>query len=167
MFMDNRDYSSCQGTVFNLYRLNFKGQSQGTVRVGEMVGIYYPRDKFWLGCAGGTGAKCYRTTCPGKPTLANGFANTKLIKQCYGAVFKIFARGKKIGDVITHRDDILLYINSGGQYVSYRPKSLMMYGSIFEAMIMHRGICPGRAIPPSKYEQCPDEIFSIWKKGLN
>lgn len=148
LFMD--EWAHCWGEVFRIYR----ALGTGAVRVGDLVGIYYPREPGkWLGCAGQT---CGKATCPGHPTSAYGFSHHEHWYRCYGEVFKIYARGRNNGDIIRHEDDIALYYVQAGDWVSHSSSSI------------YRNPCIGNNRPPSYnlYDRCWGEIFKIWKRYI-
>ena len=152
LFFDEHDYTRrCVGEVMQIYRAN----GPGSVKVGDLIGIYYPIDKKWLGCHGS--GNCYKHACPGHPTLAYGFSNYEHWHRCYGEIYKIYARGKKNGDIITHKDDVMILFLQNFDYLS------------FPGGTIHRNPCPSGHRPPSreKYDCCWGEVFNIWKRGLS
>ena len=148
IYMEGGDWTNCWGEVFRIYRLH----GPGTVAVGDLVGIYYPRESGkWLGCAG---SLCGKAGCPGQPTTEYGFENPEKWFQCYGEVFKIYARGKSLGEPIEAYDDVMLYYLSGQNWVG-----------LAGDRVNHAG-CPGTIRPPpnERYEVCWGENFEIWKQ---
>ena len=63
LFMEGKDWDSCWGEVFQIYRQS----GPGTVKVGDVVGIYYPREQKWFGLG------VAKADCPGNPTMQHGF----------------------------------------------------------------------------------------------
>ena len=141
----SRPKSQCPGNVFVIYSQHAQGKP---IKVGDKVGLYYPTEKKWFGCAGHL---CGKAPCPGKPTHAHGFENYAKWKQCWGEVFTIYAYGKKHGESIYPKDAIMLYMNHHRQYASlWRGKA-------------DKNLCPGPAPPPkSKYDHCRGEVFEIF-----
>lgn len=146
--MIGSDWTHCWGEVFTIYRAN----GPGSVRVGDLVGIYYPHDRRWFGCAG---SRCAKATCPGYPTIENGFATQELWYRCWGEVFKIYAKGKSSGSIINSDDDVTLYYLQDQNWVAQ--------GYDFPTV---KRPCLGTARPPplSTYDCCPHETFRIWKR---
>ena len=145
--MKGTDWRNCWGEVFRIYRRN----GPGTVTAGDYVGIYYPRESGkWLGCAG---SQCGKAGCPGQPSQ-HGFQSPSKWSQCWGEVFRIYARGKSIGDSIHAHDQIMLYYVRGSNWFALSHN------------VAHHETCPGRVLPPpnSRYEPCWGENFEIWKK---
>jgi len=146
--MEGRDWTNCWGEVFQIYRAS----GPGTVKVGDLVGIYYPRERGrWLGCPT---EKCGKATCPGIPTIAYGFQNRENWLRCYGEVFKIYARGKSLGSAITAHDPVLLFYIQDQNWVG-----------LDTTYVLHH-TCPGTVRPPpsNKYDQCWGEVMEIWKR---
>ena len=120
--MEEIDYSTrCWGEVFRIYRSN----GLGAVRVGDLVGIYYPLQGVWMGCGS---SSCYKRSCPGNPTNTHGFSNAEKWYHCTGEVYKIYARGKRNGDIILEKDDISLYFLNGRDWVSHWDRTMHRLG---------------------------------------
>ena len=149
VFMTGSDWTHCWGEVFRIYRASGPGQ----VRVGDLVGLYHPyTNGHWFGCSL---RECGKTTCPGQPTIAHGFAQQEKWYRCWGEVFKIYANSKSNGDIINlYDDDIMLYYLQDSSWVSQG----------YEGTLKSR--CPGSSRPPSssKYDRCSHEVFKIWKQ---
>ena len=148
MYLTSDDWNRCRGEVFRIYR----ALGPGAVRVGDLVGLYYPRGGRWLGCAG---INCAKATCPGYPTTAYGFVSPEHWYRCWGEVFKIYARGKGSGAVINAQDDIALYYLQQGLWV----------GQGYERLT-GKYPCLGSSRPPplASYDGCGWENFRIWKR---
>lgn len=148
LYMDKGDWTNCYGEVFEIYRR----KGAGLVRVGDDIGLYYPRESGkWFGCAG---SKCNKATCPGKHSCNNGFSTPDRWNVCWGEVFKIYARGKLNGEVIRVHDHILLYYPRAKNWIGVSGR-----GGYAE----HR-TCPGGRLPPpaDKFDRCWGEIFELW-----
>ena len=142
------EWRSCWGEVFRFYR----ARGSGAVRVGDVVGVYYPREPGkWLGCSGGN---CVKATCPGTPSTTYGFQNSEKWTVCVGEVFVIYAQGKRVGSVINERDIIMLHYLIGNQWVN------------LANTIVARGSGPGRTRPPSAatYERNWSYTLEVWKQ---
>ena len=147
LIMEGSDWTKCWGEVFRIYRK----KGPGVVLAGDLVGIYYPREKKWLSLSGGLGQK---QTCPGNPSSAYGFSSYVKWAQCYGEVFGIFARGRTLGTAITEGDYITLYYVHDKKWVG-----------LVEDYVDLR-TCPGEEAPPAddRYDVCWGEIFQLWRK---
>jgi len=148
LFMEGGDWTYCFGEVFRIYRAS----GPGTVRVGDVVGIYYPHEPGkWMGCGG---SNCVKSTCPGTPTTAYGFHNSENWFRCYGEVFKIYARGKSLGSAITAHDIVMLFYIQAQNWIT-----------ISTSYVGHH-TCPGTVRPPpsNKYEQCFGAVMEIWRQ---
>ena len=137
--------SACWGEVFQIYSQRAHGKD---IKVGDKVGLYYPREAKWFGCPT---HHCGKYTCPGRPTYRSGFAHYTKWHHCGGEVFTIYAFGKGIGEVIVPKDTIML-----------------RYGHLWVSVWGHlsdRRTCPGHFLPPNKrkYDQCAGEAFEIYK----
>ena len=145
LYMEGHNWKQCWGEVFRIYRQLGKG----AIRVGNVIGLYYPRQRGnWFSMAGGKG---HKATCPGLPTIAHGFSNNNKWYHCYGEVFKIYARGKRNGAVITDHDDITLcYIRARKWVGFFNPPDFRT--------------CPGTKLPPppDRYDVCWGEIAELW-----
>jgi len=147
MYMEGSDWTNCWGEVFQIWR----AVGSGSIEVGDVVGLYYPRQSKWFSTSSGEGTV---QPCPGTPTYTHGFANDKLWFSCLGEAFKIYARGKSLGATIKDHDDILLYNIHDRKWVSLGMNSVSIE------------TCPGstRPPPPERYEQCWGENFELWLK---
>lgn len=145
--MTGRDWHNCWGEVFRIYR----ALGGGHVRVGDPVGLYFPKQRRWFGCWGNP---CGKATCPGSPTHARGFASLVQWFHCAGEVFLIYANGKRQGQVIRSGDDIMLYYVRGRNWVSFD------HGHGYA----RKRRCPGGIPPhPSKFDICTYEVMKIMK----
>ena len=147
--MIGNDWSSCWGEVFQIYRAS----GPGTVRVGDLVGLYYPQQSgTWLGCPGD---QCAKATCPGIPSFQYGFASQELWYRCWGEVFKIYARGKGNGDVINSDDDVTFYYLQQGLWLAQG-----------DGPHTSKQPCLGLTRPPplNNYDGCAWETFRVWKR---
>ena len=141
----SKSNSECWGEVFRIYSQPAKGKD---IKVGDKVGLYYPREAKWFGCSA---RHCGKYTCPGNPTHNYGFADNQKWHQCGGEVFTIYAFGKGIGDVIVPKDIIMLRFGH-------------LWVSLWDDPSDKR-VCPGFYLPPNKrkYDQCGGEAFEIYK----
>ena len=149
--MDPHDWTLCWGEVFQIYRQ----LGNGDVLVGDVIGLHYPQERGqWFSMFGGHG---HKEACPGLPNLSTGFANKYKWIQCWGEVFKIFARGydgkvKSYGEVIKEHDIIMLCYISQNKFVGFHD-------------VPNLQTCPnGPVFPPPahKYDQCWGEVAKLW-----
>ena len=147
LFMEGADWNRCWGEVFQIYRRN----GPGALCVGDMVGIFYPREKNWFSLAGGTG---HKHRCPGAPSIAHGFSIAAKWNQCWGEVFQIYAKGKTPGTIINDRDSITLFYIRGKKWV----------GLVNQKVDLRT--CPGKGGAPTndRYDVCWGEIFELVKR---
>lgn len=81
------------------------------VRSGDLVGLYYPNERKWLGCPSRV---CRKSSCPGRPTSRHGFASVNHWHRCTGEIFRIYSRRKPYRAIINSQEDIALYhVRSG------------------------------------------------------
>lgn len=140
----SRPKSQCPGNTFVIYSQRARGRA---IKVGDKVGLYYPKEKKWFGCPGNL---CGKSSCPGKPTYAHGFENDAKWKRCYCQVFTIYAYGKNHGETVYPKDAIMLHYRNGYYASLWRGKA-------------DKNPCPGRAPPPKrKYDHCRGEVFEIF-----
>ena len=150
LYMDPQDWTRCWGQVFQIYRQ----KGPGNVVVGDVVGLHYPQEHGqWLSLAEGYG---YKKSCPGHPNLSSGFATHYTWFQCWGEVFKIFARGydgkvKDLGEVIREHDIIMLCFINQHKFVGF-----------FDVLDLRT--CPGTTLPPpaNVYDTCWGEVAELW-----
>ena len=143
LFMNSNDWESHPNATFQIYR-----------RAGEVVAIYVPQQKKWMKCGS---TWCQTNTCPGNPTTTHGMANDAKQHTCPQNVFKIYARGRELGESLKANDEILLYTLQYGKWVSETNSSSNWLG---------QRTCPGSHRPPasSKYDTCYDAVFELWKQ---
>ena len=148
MQMTGSNWVSCRGEVFRIYRQ----LGPGTIRVGDIVGIYYVHQRRWLGCPHSI---CGKYTCPGSPTTAHGFSTDDEWYRCSGEVFRIYSPNKGQGAVIDARDDV----------VFYQIQSQLWLAQSFGGLTT-KNPCLGTSRPPRSdiYDECPSETFNIWKR---
>ena len=148
MYMEGSDWNKCYGEVFKIYRM----RGLGKVRAGDVIAINYPRERGrWFGCSG---KYCHgRAACPGKPTSAYGMQSEERWYQCFGEVFKIYAKGRALGAPIYANDDVMLFYVQSKHWVGLVGK------------YANRRTCPGTVRPPpsSRYE-CWGEVFELWRR---
>jgi len=92
-----------------------------------------------------------KKTCPGTTSQGSDF------NRCGGEIFRIFARGRKNGEVIYNGDVVMLNYPLVGKYVSIQGYK--------EGDDTSLNFCPGRA-PPAylSYGICSKNAFRIYRK---
>ena len=145
--MEGSDWEDCPADVYQIYRRN----GPGSVRVGNVIGLYHPHNGHWFSMFDGTG---HRDPCPGTPTSADGFESADKWEACSGEVFRIYARGKSNRDVINEHDAIFLFYARDNKWVG------------LDADTAEHRTCPGTVRPPpsAKYDVCWGEVFEVWKR---
>jgi len=128
------------------------GDFYNPIRSGQQVRLRYVREhNTWLGCPFYN--HCDKRLCSGTIAQAGDFRNNR----CWGEIFKIYARGRKNGDVIYNGDVVMLYYVRDGGYISIQGESA---GSVTSL-----NFCPG--IPPPEYFSygiCSNNTFRIYRK---
>ena len=86
--------------------------------------------------------------------MVYGFQDTERWYHCYGEVFKIYARGKGIGDAIEEHDHVSLFHIQEQRWLSMHDH------------IARLGSCPGLIRPRciENYDYCPRTTFEIWSR---
>ena len=144
------DWTNCRAEVFQFYR----ARGPGAVRVGDVVGVYYPYEPGkWLGCNSRSG-NCGKYTCPGTPSTTYGFQRQDRWTVCGGEVFMIYAQGKTVGSTINKHDIIMLYYLIGNQWVNLASTTVA------------RGSGPGTTRPPSAatYTSQWSYTLEVWRQ---
>ena len=137
---------SCFGEQFRIVVEN-----GGIVQSGERVRFQYVAvSNQWLGCP--LNNRCDKRSCPGSPSQA---AN---LDKCRGETFRIYARGKGVGQTIYNGDLVMIYLPAyyGGKYISIQGST--------EGADTSMDYCPGK-VPPSysDYSSCSNNVFRIYK----
>jgi hypothetical protein len=135
---------NCWGEIFRIY----KRRGSGTIHIGDDIGLYYNYGRDWMSC---WGSVCGRSSCPGAP---NYLGMNVFPWQCRGETFRVYALGKRVGELLEDKD--IIFLNY--KYGSHQWFSLYNgYGRKLP--------CPGNVYPPptSKYVNCASEVFEIRK----
>lgn len=144
-YITEADKNTCDDERFTIYRAS----GPGIVRTDDLIGIYSQRRSSWLGCAG---SPCRRDYCPGTPSTTYGFQDIERWYRCYGAVFKIYARGKGIGEAIEEHDHVLLFHLQRQQWFSMYVDTVRVLSCVITA----------RPPPIEYYDWCGAHSFEIW-----
>jgi len=142
LYMECNDWTTCTGEVFEIFRVS----GPGTVHVGDKIGLYYPHARgYWFSMGRGSGLTA---RCPGIPSRQHGFS-----ESCLGEIFKIYARGKAIGDPILEHDNIALFQVRVSKWI----KLVSIHAPAHST-------CLGNVRPPptAVYRSCRAEIFELW-----
>lgn len=91
LFMETHDWGEYPSATFRIYR----HRGKGAILAGETVAFYYPKDIKWMTC---DSKWCFKNTCPGSPTIFHGMESSEKWQACSDNVFKIYARGRKLGE---------------------------------------------------------------------
>ena len=151
--MRENEWNNCNQNVFQIFR----AKGHGDVRAGDLVGLYLTRESGkWLTCHETTCRKEH--VCPGTASYEYGFDDPEKWYRCYGAVFKIYAHEKQLGDTVNDQDDIMLFYLRDLNWIG-------AHGDNDDHDNHHRD-CPGDTRPPpdNKYDECDGEVYKIWKK---
>ena len=142
LYMECNDWTTCTGEVFEIYRVS----GPGSVHVGDKIGLYYPHARgYWFSMGRGSGLTA---RCPGIPSRQHGFS-----ENCLGEIFKIYARGKAIGDPILEHDNIALFQVRVSKWIKLVSINAPAHST-----------CLGNVRPPptTVYHSCRAEIFELW-----
>ena len=142
-----KDFNSCSGELFRVVVEN-----GGTVQSGERVHFQYvTTGNQWLGCPHNN--RCDKRPCPG--SLSNA---AKIVGRCTGEVFRIYARGRGVGQTIYNGDLVMMHLPAyGSKYISIQGSS--------EGADTSMNYCPG-TVPPAylSYSFCSNNVFRIYKR---
>ena len=145
LYFDSSDIHRCSSLLFRIYRQ----RGRGALRNGDIVSLYNLKGQQWLGCLQ---KHCTISSCPGRVNNVYGFQDQKKWFRCYGEVFRIYARGRKIGAYIMSHDQVALYHLQGGSW-------------IYANRYFYKNTCMGTVRPPndSTFERCYPSTFEIHK----
>ena len=142
-----RDFNSCHGELFRIVVEN-----GGSVQSGNRVRFQYVTwGNHWLGCPRNN--RCDKRPCPGSLSNAANFNN-----GCSGETFRIYARGRAVGQTIYNGDLVMIYLPAyDGKYISIQGSS--------EGSDTSMNHCPG-STPPAylSYSFCSNNVFRVYKK---
>ena len=137
----------CYGEEFQIIS---NGTNYNTIKSGQEIRLRYLHQlKTWMTCSGNT--YCGKSTCPGTSALGGDF------NRCKTDIFRIFAHGKRDGEVIHNGDIVMFYYIHFGKYVTIQGER---YGD--DASL---SFCPGIA-PPAylSFGLCSKTVFRIYRK---
>jgi len=149
-------YRNFQGRCSNEeFQIIGEGNNYYPIKSGHRIRIrYLHKFNSWIGCSSLENRHCHnKATCPGTSAQGKDFLNNK----CWGEIFIIYARGKKNGEIIYNGDEVMLYYQRRGLYISIQGENLSSETSL--------NFCPGAA-PPAylSYSICSKNVFRIYRK---
>ena len=145
MVVKSNDWARCGENVFEIYH----STRPGVIRVGDYVALYLPRARKWFSMYTNKGR--LQRQCPGLPNKIYGFHRKDYWQHCGSEVFRIYAEGKRNGQIIKDEDTITLYHPAGRQYLKLGAGTPTLHS------------CPGKCPPtnPNTYDVCVGEVFDI------
>lgn len=102
-------WTRCRESVFQIFHNGIV-----PIRVGDFVGLYFPSNKKWFSMYKDIG---HTQGCPGRPNPYFGFSSSASWSKCGAEIFRIYAKGKKNGQMIRNRDTIFLYYPAANGFV--------------------------------------------------
>lgn len=137
----------CYGEEFQIIS---NSTDYSTIKSGQEIRLRYMHQlKTWMTCS--QKSYCGKSSCPGTSSLGSNF------NICKADIFRIFAHGKRNGEVIYNGDVVMLYYTYYGKYVSIQG---LNYGDDTSL-----SFCPGLA-PPAylSFGLCSKNVFRIYQK---
>jgi len=129
----------CWGEEFQIIG---EGTTHNPIKSGQQIRLRYVHvNNTWVGCPSNN--RCDKRTC----VQGNNF------RRCRGEIFRIYARGRKNGELIYNGDVVMLYYPYEGKYVSIEKDDTSL------------NFCPG-ITPPAylSYGICSKNAFRIYRK---
>jgi len=133
----------CWGEDFQIIG---EGTTHNPIKSGQRIRLRYLREhNAWMGCS--LNNRCDKRPCPGTTAQGGDFTNDR----CWGEIFRIYARGRKNGEVIYNGDVVMLYYARDGKYVSIQGQnedddtSLNFYPGVAPPAYLSYGICSKNA----------------------
>ena len=127
-----------------------KGASHEPIKSGQQIRLRYLHEhNTWVSYR--VNNQCGKGTCSGTSAQGSNF------NRCPAEIFRIYARGKKDGEVVYNNDVVMLYNENACKYVSIQGEKLGD-GSTFN-------FCPG-VTPPAylSYGICSKNAFRIYRR---
>ena len=141
------DFQKCDSEIFQIIG---EGATYNTIKSGQRIrlrclGAY----NSWIGCS--SRAYCEKSTCPGTAIQASDFS------KCRGEILRIYARGKRNGQVIHNADLVMLYFPVAGRSISIQGQN--------DGDDTSLNFCPGLTPPVYlSYGICSKNVFRIYRK---
>jgi len=139
------NFGRCFGEVFQILA---EGSIFGDVKSGQRIRLHYVhKPRTWIGCASNN--RCEQKTCPGTLLQARDFG------RCGGEILRLYARGKKDGEVIYSGDVVMIYFS--GRYVAIQGQ--------YKGDDTSLDFCPATN-PPAylSYGICSKNVFRVYRK---
>ena len=139
-------FEHCYGERFQIIG---KGTNHNPIKSGQQIRLRYLHEhKTWVSFQNG---KCEKGTCSGTTSQGSNF------NRCHTEIFRIYARGKRNGEVVYNDDVVMLYSDSACKYVSIQGQNNGDAASF--------NFCPG-VVPPAylSYGICSKNAFRIYQK---
>ena len=136
----------CYGERFQIIG---KGTNHSPIKSGQQVRLRYLKEhNTWVSYRSGY---CKKGTCSGTTSQGSNF------NRCHTEIFRIYARGRRNGEVVYNDDVIMLYSDSANKYVSIQGENSGDTASF--------NFCPG-VTPPAylSYGICSKNAFHIYRK---
>ena len=147
---DDSERIPCRGEAFKMYR----ALGPGEIRTGDFVGLYYPEEGNWFAVTNGVGQK---SSCPGAPTMNDGFSSYGKWVECGDSAFQVYAKGKVTGEKITDKD-ILAFYHPGLTEKTYVE---FLSNSIGTSTCLRDAANNIRPPPSSAYDNCVDNTVQL------
>ena len=141
------NFGECSGERFQIIN---SGTQSSTIKSGQQIRLrYLGTQNTWIGCP--CIDRCDKRTCPGTNLQAKDF------NRCEEEIFKIYARGKAIGQIIYNGDVVMLYHVKNNKYLSIQGEN--------DGDDTSLNFCPG-VTPPAylSYGICSKNAFRIYRK---
>ena len=138
--------TKCSGEEFQIIG---EGTNHNPIKSGQRIRLCYVyRHNTWVGCP--SNIHCNKTTCPGTSSRGSDFS------RCEEEIFRIYARGRKNGEVIYNGDVVMLHYKSR-LYISIQGQN--------EGDDTSLNFCSG-IVPPAylSYGICSKNAFRIYRK---
>ena len=135
------EWKDCYSEVFKVYRRD----GQDVVRVGDYIGLLQYKSNEWIQCSS---RSCQLGTCPGQPSISDGFADSSKWCDCSEYSFRISAYNKTLGQALYPGDVVMVFQPTGKEFLS---------------ITGHTSTCPGTTFPPliTRYEDCIENNFIL------
>ena len=146
----NNNYQYFDGRCFGEeFQIIGEGTNHSPIKSGQQIRLRYLKEhNTWVNLLG---SYCGKGTCSGTTSQGKNF------NKCYTEIFRIYARGKRNGEVVYNDDVIMLYNNNYNKYVSIQGENNGNAASF--------NFCPG-ITPPAylSYGICSKNTFRIYRK---
>ena len=134
------------------YQIIGEGNIHAPIKSGQRIRLRYLRDhNTWVKYRE-TDKLCGKGTCSG--TTAQGGSN---FNRCQTEMFRIYARGKRNGEVVYNNDVVMLYNDYSRKYVHIEGEK--------NGAPSNFNFCPG-VVPPAylSYGICSKNVFRIYRR---